>query len=103
MIIDETKTSVPSGDIWKDGPDLNRVPHEYLMADMYYESGSVSRGRNIYDCEQCGKVLRPGTAHATHKFYGEDGDWPTYRTCHGTCSDKFVKSLRTPEDGEPEY
>ena len=103
MITDENNLQIAvKGDVWKDGLDLNRVPHEHLMADMYYESGSVSRGRSTYDCEQCGKSLPPGTSHATHKFYGEDGDWPTYRTCHG-CSDKFEKSLRIPSDGESEY
>lgn len=86
---------------WIDGPDLNRVPHEHLMAEDYYESNSVSAGRSTYTCEHCGNTIPSGGPSVVHKFYG-DGDWPSYRT-HVKCSDKFMDSLRTEADGPPEY
>lgn len=79
-----------------------RVCHEYLMVENYYESGSVGSGRKGYWCEHCGNAIPKGKSHATHKFYGEDGDWPTYRT-HFKCSDDFRDSLRTQEDGTSDY
>jgi len=103
MIIDDTNDIsghiFSDTDIWDRGVDLNRVPHEHLQEEMYYEQHSVGTGaRSNYSCEHCGKNIPKGEPHANHKFYG-DGDWPSYRT-HHKCSDKFKKSLRVPSDGE---
>lgn len=81
--------------------------HEYLKEDMYYESHSVgTKARSDKTCEHCGKSINKGVPHMNHKFYGEDGDWPTYPThltnpVHGdrpkpgekSCSELFIESL----------
>ncbi len=78
--------------------------HEYLKEEMYYSSGSVgTRGQRDKTCEYCGDTIPKGEPHDTHKFYGENGDWPTYATHNYnaenpqrvgmTCSEKFRKSL----------
>lgn len=84
---------------WDKGPDLNRTPHEFLRAEDYYESKTVSSGRDTYHCEHCGGVIRKGNSSEVHKFYPE---FSGYRT-HIKCSSDFVDSLRTDEDGDPEY
>lgn len=86
--------------VWDKDPDLNRTPHEYLKAEDYYEISSVSSGRKTYYCAHCGGTIAKGNSQDVHKFYGND-DWPTYRT-HKKCTEKFIESLRTEEDGPGE-
>lgn len=70
------------------------------MEEDYYETNSVgTRARADYSCTHCGKVIKQGTPHANHKFYPE---FQGYRT-HNECSDDFRESLRTEEDGDPDY
>lgn len=84
--------------VWDKGPDLNRTPHEYLLAEDYYETKGVSSGRDTYYCAHCGGVIRKGSPSDVHKFYPE---FDSHRT-HVKCSDKFLESLRTEEDGPVE-
>jgi len=72
-----------------------RIPHEYLMEEDYYENNSVgNRSRSDYGCEHCGKTIKKGEPHDHHKFYPE---FQGYRT-HKTCSKAFIASLRTAAD-----
>jgi hypothetical protein len=72
-----------------------RVPHEYLQREDYYENNPVQKGRMSKICSHCGGNIAKGTAHDVHKFYPEFQSEPT----HKKCSAAFIESLRTPEDG----
>lgn len=67
--------------------------HEYLSKEDYYESGFVgNKARSDKRCEYCNKIIPKGEPHDTHKFYDDDGYWPTYPT-HKECSNNFIESL----------
>lgn len=60
-----------------------------LKKEDYYETNSVSKGKEDYYCHLCNKIISKGTASDVHKFYPE---FQSYRT-HPLCSDKFLKTL----------
>ena len=66
--------------------------HEYLKKDYYYESSIVNKGRSNKVCEHCDNGIPIGVRHKVHKFYSDDGDYPTYPT-HINCSEDFKESL----------
>lgn len=77
-----------------------------IQGDMYYDRHTVRAGRSMKDCAFCGDVIPKGQPHTVHKFYGDDGEWPTHAThdmdpVHGdnvqpgekTCTVKFLEAL----------
>jgi len=62
----------------------------------FYETNSVSKGRDSYSCEYCGGNIKKGTPSDVHKFYPE---FQGYRT-HPKCSDKFLAQESCSECGE---
>jgi ribosomal protein S27AE len=75
-----------------------RIPHEFLMAEDYYESKGVgTRAKSNKSCSHCGKMIPMGEPHDMHHFYPEFNAYAT----HKDCSADFVASLRTEEDGDP--
>ena len=71
-----------------------RIIHEYLSEDEYYEQQTVNKGRKVKTCEHCFESIEIGTPHDVHKFCPEFESYPT----HKECSKPFKASLRTEED-----
>lgn len=70
----------------------------------YYESGSVSCTRKDKTCEICSKTIPKGSAHTFHKFYAEDGGWPTFNVC-SKCNktyDKFINEMANGDYNDPD-
>lgn len=71
-----------------------RIAHEYLEAENYYENRPVQSSRTAKWCNHCGGTIPKGSSHDVHHFYPEFSAYPT----HKKCTEDFIKSLRTPED-----
>lgn len=81
------------------GQEKERVPHEYLEEKDYYETQTVSRGRQEYMCDHCFKSIPKGSPSDVHKFYPE---FYGERT-HPECSKAFKESLLTKEEVKQKY
>lgn len=66
--------------------------HEYLLKENYYEYRRINKGRTDKICEHCGEIIKIGTLHDVHKFFDDDGSYPSYPT-HINCSELFKESL----------
>jgi hypothetical protein len=75
---------------------IERIPHEYLTEENYYENRPVGSGRSDKYCEHCGNVISKGVSHDVHKFYPEFNSYPT----HKKCTKPFMASLLTTEEAK---
>ena len=74
---------------------MERIPHEYLLAENYYESKSIgSKAKSNKICEHCIKIIKKGTPHYMCHFYPEFHAYPV----HKECKILFIESLRTVEE-----
>lgn len=93
--------------IFKSKPEENNSTQAALIAKCeafpcesdYVDTTGVKAGKRDYSCVICHKPILKGNPSSVHKFYAE-GDYPTYRTHQGKCSQEFTSKMVTAKEME---
>lgn len=72
---------------------------EFHGTDIYETYGRVKSTRKVKECNLCYATIPAKSSHIFYKFYGNDGDYPTFNICND-CEEHRQNDLTRIKSGE---